>query len=207
MQCTPRKVFNSLLQSNVYAKQARDENSLSGVVAETMKFVGKISYQTMDTSKHTITKYPGDKIKHQVINNQFFKTLNVVAKDLYEVEFVKTTIEHREPNNVRFVILRYAKLRMFELYQFATSTNLKKSKWIQILLIWFWQKFFFIKVSFPASEQNGTKSEARNVETIFIETRILILPRICCFSRPKKCVKREPGLFEKELRCTKLLCL
>ena len=56
------------------------------------------------------------KIKHQAINNQFFKTLNVVAIDLFEVELVKTIIEHREPNNVKFFILQYAKLRIFELY-------------------------------------------------------------------------------------------
>ena len=33
VQYTPRKVFNSLLQSVVDAKRAGDENSLSGVVA------------------------------------------------------------------------------------------------------------------------------------------------------------------------------
>ena len=70
----------------------------------------------MDRSKHTMTKYLGDEKTHKAINNQFFKRLNIVAKDLYEVELVKSTIEHREPIIVGFFILQYAKLRMLELY-------------------------------------------------------------------------------------------
>ena len=63
-----------------------------------------------------MTKYLGDKKTHKAINNQFFKRLNIVAKDLYEVELVKSTIEHREPIIIGFFILQYAKLRMLELY-------------------------------------------------------------------------------------------
>ena len=42
--------------------------------------------------------------------------MNTVEKDLYEVELLKSTIEHREPIIVEFFILQYAKLRMLELY-------------------------------------------------------------------------------------------
>ena len=69
----------------------------------------------MDRSKHSMTKYLGDKKTHKAINIQFLKRLNIVAKDLYEVELVKFTIEHREPFIVGFFILQYAKLRMLEL--------------------------------------------------------------------------------------------
>ena len=118
VQYTPRKVFNNFVQSVVDARQAGDENPLSGVVAETMKLLGNSSYgyQIMDRSKHTMTKNLGDKKTHKAINNQFFRRLNVVAKDLFEVELVKSTIEHREPIIVGFFILQYAKLKMLELY-------------------------------------------------------------------------------------------
>ena len=118
VQYTPHKVFNSFIQSVVDARRAGDENPLSGVVAETMKLLGNSSYgyQIMDRSKHTMTKYLGDEKTHKAINNQFFKRLNIVAKDLYEVELLKSTIEHREPIIVGFFILQYAKLRMLELY-------------------------------------------------------------------------------------------
>ena len=39
-------------------------------------------------------------------------------KDLYEIELLKSTIEHIEPIIVGFFILQYAKLRMLELYYY-----------------------------------------------------------------------------------------
>ena len=109
---TRRKVFNNFVQSVVEARRAGDENPLFGVVAETMKLLGKSSYgyQKMDRSKHTMTKYHGNEKTHEAINNQFFKRLNVVAKNLYEVELVKPTIEPREPIILGLFILQYAKL-------------------------------------------------------------------------------------------------
>ena len=87
VQYTPHKVFNSFVQSAVDARRAGDENPLSAVVAEILKLLGNCSYgyQILDISKHTLTKYLGDKKTHKDINNQFFKKLNIVAKDLYEV--------------------------------------------------------------------------------------------------------------------------
>ena len=45
-----------------------------------------------------------------------FKRPNHITDQLYEVELVKSQIEHREPIMVGFFILQYAKLRMLELY-------------------------------------------------------------------------------------------
>ena len=107
-----------MVQSVVNAGREGDENPLSGVVAETMKLLGNSSYgyQIMDRSRHTITKYLNDEKTHKAINEQLFKRLNTVEKDLYEVELLNKTIEHREPIIVRFFKLQYAKLRMLELY-------------------------------------------------------------------------------------------
>ena len=97
------------------------ENPLSGVVAETMKLLGNSSYgyQIMDRSRHAITKYLNNEKTHKAIKELLFKRIkriNTVEKDLYEVELLKSTIEHREPILVGFFILQYAKLRMLELY-------------------------------------------------------------------------------------------
>ena len=58
VQCTPRKIFNSFVQSVIDARRAVDENPLSGVVVETMKLLGKSSYgyQIIDSSIHTMKK-------------------------------------------------------------------------------------------------------------------------------------------------------
>ena len=53
---------------------------------------------------------------HKAINNQFLKRLNIVAEDFFEMELVKSTVEHREPIIVGFFILQNAKLRLLELY-------------------------------------------------------------------------------------------
>ena len=114
VQYSPRKCFNNFVQSVVDARREGDENPLTGVVAETMKLLGNSSYgyQIMDRSRHTITKYLNDKKTHKAINELLFKRLNTIEKDLYEVELLKSTIEHREPIIVSFFILQYAKLRM-----------------------------------------------------------------------------------------------
>ena len=56
----------------------------------------------MDRSRHTETKYLNDEKTHKAINGKLFKRLNSVSKELYEVELVKSKIEHREPIIVGF---------------------------------------------------------------------------------------------------------
>ena len=70
----------------------------------------------MDRNRHTVTKYLNDEKTHRAINKKLFKRPNFITDQLYEVELVKSEIEHREPIIVGFFILQYAKLRMLELY-------------------------------------------------------------------------------------------
>ena len=60
--------------------------------------------------------YLSDEKTNKATNNRLFIRLNNVSTDIYEVELVKSTNEHREPIIVGFFILQYAKLRMLELY-------------------------------------------------------------------------------------------
>ena len=136
VQYTPKKCFNNFVQSVVDARRVGDENPESSVVAETMKLLGNSSYgyQIMDRSRHTETKYLNDEKTHKAINGKLFKRLNSVSKELYEVELVKSKIEHREPIIVGFFILQYAKLRMLELYynffdKFCDVDTFEELKW------------------------------------------------------------------------------
>ena len=70
----------------------------------------------MDRSRHTVTKYLSDEKTHSAINSKLSKSLNHITDQLYEVELVKSEIEHIEPIIVGIFILEYAKLRMLELY-------------------------------------------------------------------------------------------
>ena len=70
----------------------------------------------MHCSRHTLTKYLIDEKTTSAIDSEMFRRLNHITEQLYEVELVKSEIEHREPIFVGFFILQYAKLRMLQLY-------------------------------------------------------------------------------------------
>ena len=112
IEYTPQKCFNGFLQSVVDARREGDGNPGSGIVAETMKLLGNSSYgyPIMDQSRHIETLYLNDEKTHKAINNRLFRRLNNVWTDIYEVELVKSTAEHREPIIVGLFILQYAKL-------------------------------------------------------------------------------------------------
>ena len=63
-------------------------------------------------SRQSISKFLNDEKAHKTINETLLKS----EKDLYEVELLKSIIEHREPIVVGFFILQYPKLRILELY-------------------------------------------------------------------------------------------
>ena len=75
VEYTPKKCFNSFVQSAVDARRQSDENPNSSVVAETMKLLANSShgYQIMDRSRHTVTEYLTDKKTHAAINSKLFK--------------------------------------------------------------------------------------------------------------------------------------
>ena len=82
-----------------------------------MKFLASSSseYQIMDRSRHTVTKYLNDEKTHSAIINEIFKLLNFITDQLYEVQFVNSEIERREPIIVGFFNLQYAEPKMLEL--------------------------------------------------------------------------------------------
>ena len=139
VEYTPKKCFNSFLQSAVDARRQNAENPNSSVVAETMKLLANSSYgyQVKDRSRHTVTKYLTDEKTHTAFNRKLFIKLDHVNNSLYEVELAKAQIEHKEPTIVVFVILQYAKLRMLELHynfftKFCKVNKFEELKWTQI---------------------------------------------------------------------------
>ena len=120
VQHFPKKCFNSFVQSANDDRRQGDETPNSSVVAESMKLLANSFYgssnQIMDRSRHTLTKYLNEEKTHSAINNKLFKRPKIITDQLYEVELVKSEIEHPEPIIVGFFILQYGKLRMLELY-------------------------------------------------------------------------------------------
>ena len=140
VQYTPKKRSNNFVQSAVKAHREGDENRNSSVVAETMKFIANSSYgyQIMNRSRHTVTKFLNEEKTQSEINSKLFKQLNFINDQLYEVEVVKSKIEHREPIIVGFFSLKYPELGMLELYYNffkKIPKSMKSLKWIPTLYI------------------------------------------------------------------------
>ena len=118
MSISRKKSFNDFVQSVVDAKREGDDNPDSSVVAETIKLLENCShcYQIMNRGRHIEAFYLNGEKTQKAINNRIFRKFNNVSTDIYEVELVESTVEHRESIIVGFFILQYAKLRLLELY-------------------------------------------------------------------------------------------
>ena len=214
VEYTPKKCFNSFVQSAVDARRQGDENSNSRVVAETMKLLASSSYgyQIMDRSRHTVTKYLSDEKTHAAINSKLFKKLDHVNNSLYEVELAKAQIEHREQIIVGFFILQYAKLRMLELYYnfFTKFCDVNKFEELEMdtysLYLALSEKELkdCIRPEMRAEWQKLRSNDC--VDNFTADAVANFFPRKCCVEH-KQHDKREPGLFKEEFRCTEMLCL
>ena len=214
VEYTPKKCFNSFVQSAVDARRQGDENPNSSVVAETMKLLANSSYgyQIMDRSRHTVTKYLSDEKTHAAINSKLFKKLDHVNSSLNKVELAKAQIEHQEPIIVGFFILQYAKLRMLELYYnfFARFCDVNKFEELEMdtdsLYLALAEKELedCIRPEMRAEWQRLRSNDC--VDNFTADAVANFFPRTCCVKH-KQHDKREPGLFKEEFRCTEMLCL
>ena len=93
------KCFNIFVQPAVNARRKGDVNRKFSVVAETMKLLANSSYgyQIMDRRRHTVTKYNSDEKTSGAISTKLSKHLGYIKGQLYEMELVKSEIEHKVP--------------------------------------------------------------------------------------------------------------
>ena len=214
VEYTPKKCFNSFVQSAVNARRQGDENSTSNVVAETMKPLANSPYgcQIMNRSRHTVTRYLSDGKTHAAINSKLFKKLDHVNNSLYEVELAKAQIKHKEPIIVGFFILQHAKLRMLELYyNFITRfCDVNKFEELEMdtdsLYLALAEKELedCIRPEMIAEWQRLRSNDC--ADSFTADAVANFFPRTCCVKH-KQHDKREPGLFKEEFRCTEMLCL
>ena len=179
-----------------------------------MKLLANSSYgyQIMDRSQHTVTKYHTDEKTHGAINSKLFKKLGQVNNSLYEVEFAKAQIEHKEPTLVVFFILQYAKLRMLELYYNFFSGFFDVSKFEELemdtdsLYLALAEKELE-DCKRPEMRAEWQKLRSNDCVNNFTADAVAnFFPRTCCVKH-KQHDKKEPGLFKEEFRSTETICL
>ena len=214
VQYTPRKCFESFVQTVVDARREGDKNTESGVGAETMKLLGNSAYgvQIMDRSKHSSTKYANDSTVDNLLNNRLFKEANTVAGGVYEVTMAKAQITHKEPIVLGFFILQYAKLRMLELVYnfFVKFCDPDMYEFIEM-------DTDSLYMSLGSSTLDGCIRQDMKVEWARIRSGDCIpdfkadascnfFPRTCCPDHVQH-DKRQPGLFKEEFRATEMIAL
>ena len=180
-----------------------------------MKLLANSSYgyQIMDRSRHTVTNYLSDEKKHSAINSKLFKRPNHITDQLYEVELVKSEIEHREPIIVGFFILQYAKLRMLELYyNFFYKKICDTDKYEELemdtdSLYLALSEEVLEDVILPKKRAEWNQLRSKDCTDDFTANATNnFFPRTCCNVHMKH-DKRESGLFKEEFRCAEMLCL
>ena len=214
VQYTPRNCFDNFVQSAVDERQQRDENPKTSVVAENMKLLANSSYdnQTIDRSRHTVTKYLSNEKTSSSIKSKMFKQLNHIIDRLLEVEFVKPEIEHREAIIVRFFFLQYAKLRILEInyHFFKKFCDIDKYEELELdtdsLHVTLSEKSLE-DVILPEKRAEWDQLRSKNCTDNFTANATdNFLLRTCCNAH-KKHDKRKTGLFKEEFRCAKMLRL
>ena len=166
----------------------------------------------MDRSRHTVTKYLNDEKTHSASNNKLFKQLNFITDQLYDIELVKSEIEHREPIIVGFFILQYTKLRLLELYynlfkNFCDTEKYEELKMDTDSLCLAMSEENVEDIILPEKRNEWEAIRSRDrTDSFTANATVNIFPRTCC-SAHKKHDKREPGLFIEEFRCSRMLCL
>ena len=141
-----------------------------------------------------------------------FKWLNHITDQLYEVELVKPESEHREPIIVGYFILQNAKLIMLELYynffkNFCDTDKYEELEMDTDLLHLALSKENLEDVILPKKRPEWDHLRSKDCTDDFTaNTTDNFFARTCCKAH-KKNDKREPGLFHKEFRCSKTLCL
>ena len=165
----------------------------------------------MDCSQFTVTKFLTNQKTLSAIN-KIHKRLNPITDQLFEVELVKSEIEHREPIIVGFFILQYAKLRMLELYYnfFKSVCDTDKYEELEmdtdsLYLALSEENLEDVIVPEKWAEWDQFRSEDCT-DNFTANATGNFFPRTCCNAH-KKHDKRERSLFNEELRCAEMLCL
>ena len=210
---TPRKCFNSFVQSTVETIRQNDKNRNSSIVEETRNLLPKraYDYQIVNSNQHTATKYLNDEKTHAAVNSKLLNRLYHVNHALYDVELASKDWS-QNPIIVGFFILLYAKLRMLELYYnfFSRFCDVSKFEKLELdtdsLYLAPAEKELEDCIRPEKRAEWQTLRSNDCVNSFTADTVASFFPRTCCVKH-KLHDKREPGLFNEECRCTETLCL
>ena len=118
IEYTPKPCFKPFVDAVSNAHRVGDADPSKAIIADTMKLVGNSSYGKTITNKerHRQVKFCDDDEVPNLINSPFFRELNPIDGNTYEVQSSKKKIKLDLPLQVGFFVYQYAKLRMLQFY-------------------------------------------------------------------------------------------
>ena len=114
----PKACFQTFADEVSDARRIGDSDPSKSIIADTSKLIGNSAYGCMlkNKEKYRNIKYADDSDTGLLVNDPFFRDLNPISDNCYEVEMAKKSIRFDMPTQIGFFILQYAKLRMLEFY-------------------------------------------------------------------------------------------
>ena len=141
-----------------------------------------------------------------------FQRLGYINDQQYELELVKSEIEHEEPISFGFFILQHAKLRMLELYHnfFHKYCEITKFEELEMdtdsLYLASSEHDLYDCIRPVMKKEWNSLRSADFTDEFSANSTTNFFPRTCC-AKHKKHDRREPGLFKEEFRCTEMIGL
>ncbi|KXJ10780.1 hypothetical protein AC249_AIPGENE21810, partial [Exaiptasia diaphana] len=136
VEYTPKGCFKPFGEAVSDARRAGDADPAKAIIADTMKLVGNSSYGKTITNqlKHRDVKFCADSKASLMVNSPFFRQLDSIDEDTYEVQMGKKRINLNLPIQVGFFVYQYANLRMLQFYYGFMNKYVNRSDFEYILM-------------------------------------------------------------------------
>ncbi|CAH3132563.1 unnamed protein product [Porites lobata] len=118
VEYTPVPCFQPFGEAVSDARRAGDVDPNKAIIADTMKLVGNSSYgkTITDQERHREVKFCEETKASRLINTPFFRQIDQIEENTYEVQSCKKTVKLNLPMQIGFFVYQYAKLRMLQFY-------------------------------------------------------------------------------------------
>ncbi|XP_031572492.1 uncharacterized protein LOC116306555 [Actinia tenebrosa] len=129
VEYTPSPCFKPFGEAVSNARRAGDVDPSKAIIADTMKLVGNSSYgkTITDQERHREVKFCDETKTSRLVNSSFFRQLEVINENTYEIQSAKKRISLNLPMQIGFFVYQYAKLRMLEFYYDCIDKYLDRS--------------------------------------------------------------------------------
>ena len=188
----PKTCFKKFVNDVCNDRRAGDRDPSLTIIADTSKLIGNAVYghSLMDKEKHSHVIFTDLEGTNKHINSPFFKDLEEMDEDTFEIKMQKKRVKYDLPIQLGFFVYNYAKLRMLEfLYDFIDK-HMDRAKYNLIEMD---TDSLYLALSTDSLE-DAVKPE---MEKSFAEAKIEFFPRS---DTPENAAfdSRTPGLFKVE---------